>query len=265
MNCRCGQAVGRRGVVSQGVAGRSADSHVGQTMREGCASDWYHRETRRLHPGIIRWYRFQFYLLYSSRRLSCFTLLLLLLWAQASDQEVAVLALATLANICSYSDTLLLSDTVVIEAIGSSIPLLIDTLKDSQQQQKPQRIYAAASIANASFHPRLAAQINQHGGTACYAHRLSWYPYLVHSNDDDYVDGGAVSTPGLQLCREVERQSAANLHIFGSKLGECMQTAVYRLSDRREGDPRMGAVKYTYATASAAAAAPATPSFAYYL
>jgi len=48
----------------------------------------------------------------------------------------------------------------------------------------------------------------------------------------------------LQLCREVERQSLANLHIIGSKLSECAQTAVYRLSDRKEGDPKLGAVKY---------------------
>lgn len=50
----------------------------------------------------------------------------------------------------------------------------------------------------------------------------------------------------LQLCRELERQSLANLHIIGSKLGECMQTAVYRLSERKEGDPKMGNAKYTF-------------------
>lgn len=49
---------------------------------------------------------------------------------------------------------------------------------------------------------------------------------------------------GLQLCRDVERQSTANLHILGSKLGECAQTAIYRLSDKKEGDPKMGNVKY---------------------
>lgn len=32
--------------------------------------------------------------------------------------------------------------------------------------------------------------------------------------------------------------------MLGSKLGECMQTAVYRLSERKEGDAKMGAVKY---------------------
>ena len=48
----------------------------------------------------------------------------------------------------------------------------------------------------------------------------------------------------LQLCREVERQSMLNLHVLGSKLGECVLTAVYRLSDKKEGDPKMGTVKY---------------------
>lgn len=49
---------------------------------------------------------------------------------------------------------------------------------------------------------------------------------------------------GLQVCRDLERQSFANLHILGSKLGECMQTSVFRLSDRKEGDPKMGQLKY---------------------
>lgn len=49
---------------------------------------------------------------------------------------------------------------------------------------------------------------------------------------------------GLQVCRDLERQSVANLHILGSKIGECMQTAVYRLSDRKEGDPKLGMCKY---------------------
>ena len=53
-----------------------------------------------------------------------------------------------------------------------------------------------------------------------------------------------LTTLGLQLCREIERQSLANLHIIGSKLGECMQTAVYRLSEKKEGDPKMGNAKY---------------------
>lgn len=57
--------------------------------------------------------------------------------------------------------------------------------------------------------------------------------------------GACVYYVGLPLCREIERQSMANLHILGSKLGECMQTAVHRLSDKKEGDPKFAAAKYT--------------------
>ena len=81
----------------------------------------------------------------------------------ASDQEVSVLALATLANILSYCDTLLLTDVTTIETLGKAMPVLIEALKSSQQ--KPQRLYAAAAIANASFHPRFVALLNQNGGT----------------------------------------------------------------------------------------------------
>jgi hypothetical protein len=73
-----------------------------------------------------------------------------------------VLALATLSNILSFCDTLLLADTVNVEALGNAVPILLDALKNSSQ--KPQRLYAAACIANASFHPRLAQLINQNGG-----------------------------------------------------------------------------------------------------
>ncbi len=55
-----------------------------------------------------------------------------------------------------------------------------------------------------------------------------------------------VSFSALQLCRDLERQSFANLHLLGSKVGECMQTAVYRLSERKEGDPKMGNAKYRF-------------------
>ena len=76
------------------------------------------------------------------------------------------MSLATLANILYFSDTLLLTDTLIIETLGKGIQSLIEVLRTSQQ--KPQKLYAAAAIANASFHPRLAALLNHHGGTACY-------------------------------------------------------------------------------------------------
>ena len=42
----------------------------------------------------------------------------------------------------------------------------------------------------------------------------------------------------------MERQSLANLHILGSKMGDCAMTARYRLSDYKEGDSKLGTAKY---------------------
>lgn len=70
--------------------------------------------------------------------------------------------MATLANILSYSDTLLLTDNTTIEALGVGMPTLVEILRVCQN--KPQGLYTAAAIANASFHPRLAQLINQHAG-----------------------------------------------------------------------------------------------------
>lgn len=133
-------------------------------------------------------------------------------YIRAADQEVSVLTLATLANMLAYADSLLLADAPVVEALGTAMQPLLEVLRTSQL--RPQRFYAAAAIANASAHPRLAGLLKQHGG--------------------------------LQLCREVERQSLANLHILGSRLGDCAQTAVYRLSDQKEGNPKLGAAKYSF-------------------
>jgi len=133
-------------------------------------------------------------------------------YIQASDDEVSVLSLATVANILAFSDTLLLSDNINIEALGVGMTPLMEGLRSSQQ--RPHRFYAAAAIANASAHPRLASILKQNGG--------------------------------LQLVREIERQSLANLHILGSKMSDCAQTAIYRLSEGKEGDANMGTVKYRF-------------------
>ena len=123
------------------------------------------------------------------------------------------------ANILTFSDTLLLSDGPMIEALGQAMPSLVETLRTGGAGRgvaaQPQKLYAAAAIANASFHPQLAAILNANGA--------------------------------LVLCREIERQSLMNLMNFlGSKLGDCAQTAVYRLSDRKEGNAKFGAVKYSF-------------------
>jgi hypothetical protein len=82
---------------------------------------------------------------------------------QSADVEVSVLSLATMANILYFSDTLLLSDSVTIETIATGLPSLLEVLR-SGQLQRAQRFYAAAAIANATAHPRLAEVLKQHGG-----------------------------------------------------------------------------------------------------
>jgi hypothetical protein len=94
------------------------------------------------------------------------------------------------------------------------MPVLIDIVRQSHAKQRPHRFYAAAGIANASSHPRLASLLLQNGG--------------------------------FVVCREVERQSLANLHILGSKMGDCARTSIYHLSERREGDARAGAMRYRF-------------------
>lgn len=157
-------------------------------------------------------------------------------FTQAPDQEVSVLAMATLANVLSYSDTLLLTDNVLIETLATALPFLMDSLRpfpatsssssqysDSRNQSKrssqdstpltgPLRFYAIASLANAACHPRLAEVIKVNGG--------------------------------LQLARDLERQSLANLHILGSRVVDCAQAMLYRLSDRREGDAKAACLKF---------------------
>ena len=85
---------------------------------------------------------------------------------KCADTEVAVLALASLANILSYADTLLLTDSVTSEVIAAGIPRVLEVLR-GPQQSRPQRFYAAAAIANAATHPRLAEAIKLNGGMPC--------------------------------------------------------------------------------------------------
>ena len=73
-----------------------------------------------------------------------------------------MLALATLANVLVYSDTFLLTDLAAIEELTAGLPAMLEALRNSQQ--RPQRFYAAACIANASAHPKLASVLNQNGG-----------------------------------------------------------------------------------------------------
>lgn len=134
----------------------------------------------------------------------------------SDDQEVSVLAIATLANIYSFADTILLSDVTAIEALTTAIPTLLEILRTSQS--KPQRFYSIAAVANASSHPRLVSTLNENGA--------------------------------LQLCKEIERESLANMHVLGSRMCECSQTAIFRLGDKRDisnhYDTKIAVAKYSF-------------------
>jgi len=75
-----------------------------------------------------------------------------------------------------------------------------------------QRCYAAAAIANACAHPVLAGKIKD-----------------LH---------------GLELMQKIESQNKANMAFGGSRISECAETAIARLSG--EGDVRQALKKYTF-------------------
>ena len=108
---------------------------------------------------------------------------------------------------------MLLTNQSILDALSVGLPILIESVRQPQKQ-RPQRFYSLAAIANASSNPRLAGTLNQNGG--------------------------------LPLCRELERQSLTNLHIFGSRMGDCAKTALYHLSERKEGDVNYAATKYRF-------------------
>jgi hypothetical protein len=70
--------------------------------------------------------------------------------------------MATLANILSYSDTVLLTDHPSLDILSECLPAIIESLRSSQQ--RPQRFYAASALANSTSHPQLASVIKQNGG-----------------------------------------------------------------------------------------------------
>ncbi len=57
----------------------------------------------------------------------------------------------------------MLTDSVNVEIIALELPKVMEILR-SAQQQRANRFYAAAVIANASAHPRLAEALKKNGG-----------------------------------------------------------------------------------------------------
>lgn len=45
--------------------------------------------------------------------------------------------------------------------------------------------------------------------------------------------------------KQIEQQSFANLHIIGSKISDCAQTAIYRISNGADGGVSYSTTKYS--------------------
>lgn len=127
-------------------------------------------------------------------------------------------------QVLSYSDTLLLTDNAQLDILAEAMIGIMQSVRPNGSGNKsavtgaqssgtgPHKFYAIAAIANATAHPRLAEVVKLNGG--------------------------------VQLAKDTERQSMANLHILGSRVGDCAQAMLYRLSDKREGDPKAAALKF---------------------
>lgn len=111
------------------------------------------------------------------------------------------------------------------------IPHLLNVFRDTKI--KNQKLYAAAGIANASTHPRLAQILKEHEGTLYLFNTLS-----------RGTNSPILFPIALSLCRE--RVSMANLPVLDTTMGECVQTAIYHLSDKKDGlSKRFAAIRYT--------------------
>ena len=86
----------------------------------------------------------------------------LIQFVQSHDSEVSVLALASLANILAFSDTILLTDAANIDALGHGMSILLQILKTVSNRS--QRFYAMAAVANACAHPRLQSILKENEG-----------------------------------------------------------------------------------------------------
>lgn len=134
---------------------------------------------------------------------------LLLEHLHSTELEITLLALATLANLLACCDNLLLAKEVPINEIAASMELILELAKS---RDKTKMCYAVAALANATSHPVLAGRINE--------------------------------LNGLALLEEIEMKNKANLSLGGTRVAECAETAVLRLSGHV--DSKIAVRKYTY-------------------
>ncbi len=126
---------------------------------------------------------------------------------QACDQEVATLALAVTANLCAYSDTLLLAHQDFILAVTEALP---NVLQAAQNRDRLLRCYGIATLANASANPLLAERIKELGG--------------------------------VEVVEKIEKESLrTNTVTFGgTRVSECCQVALLRLTKSSASSSRCG-------------------------
>lgn len=134
---------------------------------------------------------------------------LLMQLLSVNDLEVRLLSTATLANLLSYADSLLLTKDQVVQEVATHTELILNLAKS---RDKAQRCYAVAALANATAHPTLAGRIS--------------------------------GLDGVKLLQEIERQNKANLSLGGTRVAECAETAVLRLTGCK--DPKVALRKYKY-------------------
>jgi len=128
----------------------------------------------------------------------------------SQDREVSTLALSTFANMLSYADSLFLTDELLIQSCANCMGVL---LEHSGGRDNTRKCYAVAALANASAHPLLTLEITRLGG--------------------------------LEILQEIEQTHKANLSLGGTRVAECAETAVLRLTGSCT-DPSVALRKFTF-------------------
>jgi hypothetical protein len=83
---------------------------------------------------------------------------------------VSLLAIANISNILSYSDTLLLTDTVLVETIAASLPIIMDSLRSestsmsSTSSRTKQSSLSRDSTGNSSNRKSIGSSSNSSSG-----------------------------------------------------------------------------------------------------
>lgn len=124
----------------------------------------------------------------------------------AADAEIRTLAMATSANLLSFSDTVFLTDEDCINTFFDVMEDILEAVRTPDSQSL--RLYATAAVANAAAHPVLCSRLMELGAA--------------------------------KLMRETELDASAHvsltlLALGGLGVAECSQSALVRLTFRESG------------------------------